>query len=89
MKVASFEKREWIDPWRDRRPMTEDPVLVSIVENGKIEVAVGRYNAKPIDRGTHIVDIGWFVDGFHLREFVLAWMPLPEPYNPVEEEEVE
>ena len=87
MKPASFEKREWIDPWRDRRPMTKDPVLVSIVENGKIKVAVGRYNAEPLDCGTYMVDIGWFVDGFHLQEFVLAWMPLPDPYNPVEEVE--
>lgn len=38
MKTASFEKREWIDPWRDRYPMTDDMVLVTFCYDGKLRV---------------------------------------------------
>lgn len=86
MKTASFDNREWIDPWRDRRPMTTDPVLVSIVENGENVVAIGVYNAEVVDHGTFTIDIGWRVDGFHMHEVVLAWKPLEEPFNPAEED---
>ena len=78
MKVASFDNAEWIDAWRDRRPMTDDPVLVTS------ETKEGRK-----------VMFGWFVkykdiDVWHTSiegRKILAWMPLPDRYNPVEEEE--
>ena len=78
MKTASFEQREWIDPWRDRRPMTEDHVL------GTAETKDGRK-----------VMFGWCerhkdMDVWHTSiegRKILAWCPLPDPYNPVEEED--
>ena len=75
MRTASFEQREWIDPWRDRRPMTNDYVLVSIYVCGGMECEIGWY----------------YVDGAEWctrsRGTVLAWMPLPDAYNPAEEVE--
>lgn len=75
LKVASFEEREWIDAWRDRRPMTDDEVLVTYwnAYGGALRVRTGNYR----ENGQYN---GW---GF---PFVLAWMPKPEPYNPAEEE---
>ena len=82
MNIARFEVREWIDPWRDRRPMTDDVVLVTLWRRERISVEQAWYGGNVID-GTGRKD--WHcVEGT-----VLAWMPLPEPYNPVEEEEVE
>lgn len=43
-KVASFETREWIDPWRDRRPMTNDTVLVTFWLINGYEIGFGRWN---------------------------------------------
>lgn len=76
MKPASFEKREWIDPWRDRYPMTDDMVLVTYFYDGKMMVDTARY------RNTGIEAEGWCCPGT-----VLAWMPLPEAYDPVAEAE--
>lgn len=64
MKIASFEQREWIDPETDRRPMTEDWVLVTIEENGY------RYVTE------NLFDGEWLADG---DAAVIAWMPLPDP----------
>ena len=72
MNIARFEVREWIDPWRDRRPMTDDRVLVQYWKFGTWFIRVSNYRPEVDD---------WEVDN------VIAWMPLPEPYNPVEEED--
>ena len=80
MNIARFEVREWIDPWRDRRPMTEDRVLVALGDAEDF-IGIARYVADPIDEG-------WYIEMYgHNTVNILAWMPLPEPYNPVEEEE--
>lgn len=74
MEIASFERREWIDPWNDRRPMTEDWVLVTIEEDGC------RYVTEDCFAN------GWLADG---DAAVIAWMPLPEPmggYQPLNAE---
>ena len=84
MKPASFEKREWIDPWRDRYPMTDDMVLVTSFYGGKLRVDTARYcrvNEMPYGI-TEIEGEGWCCLGT-----VLAWMPLPEVYDPVAEAE--
>lgn len=66
MKPASFNKVEWIDPWNDRRPMTDDWVLVTVFYDGHKFVEENRYDP----------EYGWFVDD---DVTVLGWMPLPEP----------
>ena len=43
MNIASFETREWIDPWRDRRPMTDDVVLVTLWRRERIYVEEAWY----------------------------------------------
>lgn len=74
MKVASFEEKGvWIDPLRDRRPMTEDWVLVT--------VDVGHSGRVVID-ACYRPKTGW-----NTNSTVLAWQPMPEPFNPVEEAE--
>ena len=66
MNIASFEERGiWIDPWKDRSPMTDDWVLVSLNDHGHKYVTISRYDK--LD--------GWFVDD---EIEVVAWMPLPE-----------
>lgn len=84
LKVASFEEREWIDPWRDRRPMTDDEVLVTAYDAflNKLVVTYGVYGNGINGRGNIlcIPSYGWNIPN------VLAWMPKPEPYNPAEEE---
>ena len=72
MKSASFETREWIDPWRDRVPQTDGPVLVQAWLGGGWQLLVLRYRAD-----TKEWDIG----------NVIAWMPLPDKYDPVAEAE--
>lgn len=71
MKVASFEQREWIDPWRDRRPMTDDLVLAVCIDKD----------------GEEYFDLAFFAiasgewkcnDAFMVCEKVLWWMPLPD-----------
>ena len=69
MKVASFETREWIDPEKDRRPMTEDWVLVSFEDDGHRYVTINRYDP----------EYGWEVDADATVE---AWMPLPDAFYP-------
>ena len=82
MKPASFEHAEWIDPWRDRRPMTDDRVLVTFFANGKMYVDTGCYVKGDVEWVRNVLSgEGWRAPGT-----VLAWMPLPEAYNPVEEE---
>jgi len=66
MRIASFEKREWIDPVNDRRPMTEDWVLVTQLTEGRKIVTESKYEEK----------YGWFIDP---EDTVLGWMPLPDP----------
>lgn len=81
MKPASFDTAEWIDAWRDRRPMTEDTVLVTFFYDGKFYVDTARYEkGSPIigNMCTSIATKGWKAIGT-----VLAWMPLPEAYDPV------
>lgn len=77
MRTASFEQREWIDPWRDRRPMTDDMVLVTYWFGGKMFVDTSRYT-----KGHSNLIERWTVCGT-----VLAWQPLPEAYDPVAEAE--
>jgi hypothetical protein len=68
MKPASFDTAEWIDAWRDRRPMTDDAVLVS-----------------GWDGDEHVVGMSCYANGYWATGLtVLAWMPLPEAYDPVE-----
>lgn len=67
MLVASFEEKGvWIDPWNDRRPMTEDWVLVTLFDKHGKYVTISRYED----------GYGWFVDD---DSPVLGWMPMPEP----------
>lgn len=80
MNIARFEVREWIDPWRDRRPMTDDVVLVTLWRRERIYVEQAWY-------GENFLEITGGKDWNCVEGTVLAWMPLPEPYNPVEEEE--
>ena len=85
LKVASFEEREWIDPWRDRRPMTDDEVLVTAYDWYKNHLitttAWYRTTAPDLDSWNVILPrYGWSIPN------VLYWMPMPEPYNPAEEE---
>ena len=73
MIVASFEEREWIDPWNDRRPMTDEWVLVTIFSDGRKYVGEAKYDGD-----------GWFIDP---DDSLLGWMPFPEPmggYMPLE-----
>lgn len=86
MRIASFEIREWIDPWRDRRPMTDDLVLVTYWFNGKRYVGTASYTKGSKDQtlGSLFEPEGWNCCGT-----VLAWQPLPDTYNPVEEEDAE
>ena len=65
--VASFEEREWIDPWNDRRPMTDDWVLVTANDRDHRFVTLGRCE-----------DDEWYY--FDEDTEVLAWMPLPDVY---------
>ena len=81
MKIASYDKAEWIDVWRDRVPMTDDEVLITarmdkIGPDGK-KVSAG------LGAGTSYYDPE---TGHWCVHDVVAWMPFPEPYNPVEEE---
>lgn len=73
MKVASYDKREWIDPWRDRRPMTDDNVLVTRSYRGERYVVTSWYCTA--------------ANEFACNGTVLAWKPLEEPYDPTAEEE--
>ena len=77
MKPASFDTAEWIDAWRDRRPMTDDEVLVSYFFDGKMRVSTSFY-AKESRNPISVCCEGWACAGT-----VLAWMPLPEAYDPV------
>lgn len=79
MKTASFEQREWIDPWRDRRPMTDDVVLVTLWRREKIYVEQAWY-------GVGLLEETGRKDWHCIEGTVLAWMPLPDPYNPAEED---
>lgn len=86
MKIANFEKAEWIDAWRDRVPMTEDEVLVTFQakpmrRRGFDDDDVIVKNFITVTQAFYDTEEGhWSINN------VLAWMPLPEPYNPVEEE---
>lgn len=86
MKPASFEKREWIDPWRDRYPMTDDMVIVTYFYDGKLRVDTARYR-KAGETPFGIVGVGIATEGWCCDGTVLAWMPLPEAYDPVAEAE--
>ena len=66
MKIASFDKVEWIDPWNDRCPMTDDWVLVTAFDEGRKYVTESKY-----ENG-----YGWFMDD---GVSILGWQPLPEP----------
>ena len=68
MKPASFDTAEWIDAWRDRRPMTDDPVLVT---------RWCRWTK------CYVVTIETYDGGGWSSDTVIAWMPLPETYDPV------
>lgn len=83
MKPASFEKREWIDPWRDRYPMTDDMVLVTYFYDGKLRVDTARYSKAENPYGI----VGIATEGWCCPGTVLAWEPLPEAYDPVAEAE--
>lgn len=65
MRIASFEQREWINPWNDRRPMTDDWVIVTVKDRWHKYVSMSKYD-----------EDGWFNDE---DEEVIAWMPLPDP----------
>lgn len=67
---ASFEEREWINPWNDRRPMTDDWVLVTANDRNHSYVTLGKFD--DID-GIWV----WFDDDTE----VIAWMPLPDVYT--------
>ena len=84
MKPASFEERVWIDPWRDRYPMTDDEVLVTYFFDGKLMVDTAHYR-----KGKDLSDITalWEPEGWCCPGTVLAWQPLPEAYDPVAEAE--
>ena len=84
MKPASFEKREWIDPWRDRYPMTDETVLVTYFYDGKLRVDTAHYSKEDV---APFGIVGIATEGWCCAGTVLAWMPLPEAYDPVAEAE--
>ena len=72
MRIASFEVREWIDPKKDRRPMEEEWVLVTLRSGGSLIVSIGKY----------LPDLKeWYGED---EEDVVAWMPLPDPAEGIE-----
>lgn len=73
MKPASFDVAEWIDAWRDRRPMTDDAVLVTAwnPREERLMVSTARYYCEEEYKTWNDYS-------------VVAWMPLPEAYDPVE-----
>ena len=78
---AEEKKHRWI-PVEERLPEPEKPVLLSL-KNSSVP-AVERYIANVNDNGTFRVgdDEDFIVLDLHVN----AWMPLPEPYRPDEEE---
>ena len=89
MKIASFENREWIDAWRDRRPMTNDEVLVTYFEDGEVKVGTAFYETEQGSKEAWICRmVGWYVVG-HGNANVIAWQPFIEPYDPVAADEEE
>lgn len=83
MKPASFEEREWIDPWRDRYPMTNDDVLVTYFLDGKLMVGTAFYSKGDEEP----IALFGATEGWRCAGTVLAWQPLPEAYDPVAEAE--
>ena len=82
MNIARFEVREWIDPWRDRTPMTDDIVLVTVWAQGNILTGYKAEGRLAVMTSFYEPEAkAWGIAN------VLAWMPFPEPYNPVEEED--
>lgn len=77
MRPASFDTAEWIDAWRDRRPMTSDRVLVTFFYDGKMHVDTGRYVKSDYNLVGMMRTEGWDTLGT-----VLAWRPFPDPYIP-------
>lgn len=71
MKIASFEKREWINPKTDRRPMTEDWVLITVMVGNRPETSIGKFMSYGEWCGEDSED-------------VIAWMPLPDPAEVME-----
>lgn len=71
MKPASFEHAEWIDPWRDRRPMTDYLVLVFCIDKDGEEY----YDLAYFDTAR---DEWKCNDAFMAFDTVLWWMPLPD-----------
>lgn len=66
MKIARYdEPGVWINPWNDRRPMTDDWVLVTIIDGTGKYVSIARF-----------ADEWEYIDE---DQEIAAWMPLPEP----------
>lgn len=75
MKIASFDVREWINPNTDRRPMTEDWVLMTLRCGDHYIVRTDRY----------LLDLKEMLAEYDAD--MVAWMPLPEPYDGERREE--
>lgn len=70
------EKMGWI-PVSERLPDDETDVLVCN-KDGKIELTSG-------SRSTEVDDFIWYTSGWRFGD-VVAWMPLPSPFEPQESE---
>ena len=69
-------EHRWI-PCSERLPDDDELMLVNYIDN--------REGAADIWIGWHEMENVWYIDGVaHSREYgneVIAWMPLPEPYE--------
>ena len=76
------EKRDWI-PAKDKLPEKARAYLCygSVIDKGDNHVFIAKYDAT-------MGDFFWSEGGLDIYGYnVLAWQPLPEPYNPEEQNE--
>lgn len=77
--VPIEQELKWI-PVNERLPEEEIDVLVCN-SNGEIEISAGTYS-------TEANDFMWYTSGWRFGK-VIAWMPLPKPYESQESEDRE
>ena len=83
MAIDALERSEWI-PCGERLPSNSDDVLITI--NGNSFVASGTYAGYHSGQWWYLGEDGEITD-VPITADVIAWMPLPGPYEPKEEDE--